>query len=1275
MSTQKRGQSPSPSQQKGTVPLGMGTVPLLHRLLRDRVLMLDGAMGTMIQRHKLTEADFRGERLTNHPKDQRGNSDVLILTRPDVISSIHHEYLAAGADIIETNTFSSTAIAQSDYALEPYVYEMNVEGARLAKAAAVEWSTKTPDQPRFAAGSMGPMNRTLSISPDVNDPSFRGMTFDQAREAYEEQVRGLMDGGVDLLLLETIFDTLNSKAAIVAIENVFEERGVRIPLMISVTITDRSGRTLSGQTLDAFYVSIRHARPFSVGINCALGARDMRPYLAELAAMADCYVSVYPNAGLPNAFGQYDELPEETSRLLKDFVASGFANIVGGCCGTTPDHIAAVRKAVEGLAPRALPEHSWLAPAGDGWLPASAGRLRAAAEHYSQFSGLETLTIRPDSNFQMIGERTNVTGSVRFARLIKSGNYAEAVQVAAEQVRGGANLIDVNMDEGMLDSEQAMTTFLNYIATEPEIARVPVMVDSSKWSVIEAGLKCVQGKSVVNSISLKEGEADFLHKAKLIQRYGAGVVVMAFDEVGQADTIQRKVEICQRAYKMLVEQAGFDPADIIFDPNILAIATGLEEHNDYAVNFIEATRIIKANCPGVKISGGVSNLSFSFRGNDIVREAMHSAFLFHAIKAGMDMGIVNAGQLVVYEDIRKDLLEHVEDVIFNRRPDATERLVQFADTVKGSGKKREEDLGWREGTVQQRLSHALVHGVVDFIEQDVEEARHQYAKPLEVIEGPLMDGMKIVGDLFGAGKMFLPQVVKSARAMKKAVAYLLPYMEEEKRRSGSPSAQGRIVMATVKGDVHDIGKNIVGVVLGCNNYEVIDLGVMVPGAKILDAAVEQKADIVGLSGLITPSLDEMVSVAREMTRRGMTMPLLIGGATTSKQHTAVKVAPEYGGPVLHVLDASRAVDVVSGLLGARRDELDRQNRAAQAETRDKYAARAEKPLLSYERARANRLRIDWDDHDTASPWFVGRRYLDDVPLEELAKFIDWTFFFSAWELKGRYPAILTHMQYGAAARELFDNAQTLLRQIVDGKLLTARGSYGFWPANSVGDDIVVFTDDSRRIELARFPMLRQQEVIADQKPNRSLADFIAPLESGLPDYLGMFAVTAGIGADELVRQFEGDHDDYHAIMVKALADRLAEAFAEYLHAQARKDWGYGEGEALTGEDLIAEKYRGIRPAYGYPACPDHSEKFKLFQLLDAGRQGMTLTEHAAMLPAASVSGLYFSHPQAKYFNVGRIDRDQLESYAKRKGMSEEDAERWLASNLAYDPAAMAANRC
>jgi 5-methyltetrahydrofolate--homocysteine methyltransferase len=1246
---------------------------LLQEALRDRVLMLDGAMGTMIQRHQLTEADFRGERFSDQPKDQRGNSDLLNLTRPDVIGSIHREYLAAGADIVETNTFTSTAIAQADYGLEAFVYEMNLEGARLAKAAALEWTAKTPDRPRFAAGSLGPMNRTLSISPDVNDPSFRGMTFDQARAAYEEQVRGLLDGGVDLLLLETIFDTLNAKAAIVAIETVFEERGIRLPLMISVTITDRSGRTLSGQTLDAFYTSIRHARPFTVGLNCALGARDMRPYLAELAQMAECYVSVYPNAGLPNAFGGYDELPGETGRLLRDFVESGFTNIVGGCCGTTPDHIAAVRTAIAGLPPRPLPANSWLGAD----LPPEGGSHKnedGGSVHYSQFSGLETLTIRPESNFQMIGERTNVTGSAKFARLIKSNNYAEAVQVAAEQVRGGANLLDVNMDEGMLDSEQAMTTFLNYIATEPAIARVPVVIDSSKWSVIEAGLKCVQGKSVVNSISLKEGEADFLHKAKLVQRYGAGVVVMAFDEVGQADTIQRKVEICRRAYALLIEQAGFDPTDIIFDPNILAIATGLEEHNDYAINFIEAARLIKAACPGVKISGGVSNLSFSFRGNDIVREAMHSAFLFHAIKAGMDMGIVNAGQLVVYEDIRKDLLEQVEDVIFNRRPDATERLVQFAATVTGAGKKREEDLGWREASVQQRLSYALVHGVVDFIERDVEEARHQYEKPLEVIEGPLMDGMKIVGDLFGAGKMFLPQVVKSARAMKKAVAYLLPYMEEEKRRSGSPSAQGRIVMATVKGDVHDIGKNIVGVVLGCNNYEVIDLGVMVPGAKILDAAIEHNADIVGLSGLITPSLDEMVSVAREMTRRGMTMPLLIGGATTSKQHTAVKIAPEYSGPVMHVLDASRAVDAMASLLGARRDETDRQNRAAQAETRQKYAGRAEKPLLSYQRARANRLRIDWDEHEIASPWFLGRRYLD-VPLEELVKFIDWTFFFTAWELKGRYPAILSHPQYGAAARDLFDNAQALLRKIIDGKLLTARGAYGFWPANSQGDDIVLYTDDSRRVELGRLPMLRQQEVIADQKPNQSLVDFIAPRETGVPDYIGLFAVTTGIGADQLARGFEADHDDYNAIMVKALADRLAEAFAEYLHAQARQDWGFGGGAPLSNDELIDEKYRGIRPAYGYPACPDHSEKFKLFDLLDAGRQGITLTEHAAMLPAASVSGLYFSHPQAKYFNVGRIDRDQLESYAKRKGMPVEEAEKWLASNLAYDAAAIAANRC
>jgi 5-methyltetrahydrofolate--homocysteine methyltransferase len=1251
----------------------------LRTLLERRILILDGAMGTMIQRYKLTEADFRGTRFADHPRDLRGDSDVLVLTRPDVISAIHHEYLAAGADIIETNTFGGTTIAQADYALESAVYDINLEGARLARAAADEWTAKTPDRPRFVAGAMGPTNRTLSISPDVNNPAYRAATFDEMRAAYEVQVQGLIEGGSDIILLETIFDTLGAKAAIVAIENVFEQRGVRLPLMLSVTVADRSGRTLSGQTIDAFYVSIRHARPLSVGINCALGARDMRPYLAELARIAECHVSSYPNAGLPNAFGEYDELPAETAALLRDFATSGFANILGGCCGTTPEHIAAIAKAVEGVAPRPLPDGSSIAEQvrlkPDTTDVASSpdaidddGSVRLQPDpHYTQFSGLEVLTIRPDSNFQMVGERTNVTGSAKFARLIKSGNYAEAVGVAAEQVRGGANMIDVNMDEGMLDSEQAMTTFLNYIATEPEIARVPVMIDSSRWSVLEAGLKCVQGKGVVNSISLKEGEADFLAKARTIRRHGAGVVVMAFDETGQADTIERKVQICERAYALLLEQAGFEPSDIIFDPNILAIATGLEEHNDYAINYIEAAKIIKARCPGVMISGGVSNLSFSFRGNDVVREAIHSAFLYHAIKAGMDMGIVNAGQLIVYEDIPKELLEHVEDIIFNRRPDATERLVQFAERVKGSGTKRETDLAWRDATVQARLSHALVHGIVDFIEADVEEARQQYDEPLHIIEGPLMDGMKVVGDLFGAGKMFLPQVVKSARAMKKAVAYLLPYMEERKRVTGASSAQGKILMATVKGDVHDIGKNIVGVVLGCNNYEVVDLGVMVPAAKILDAAIEQKADIIGLSGLITPSLDEMAFVAREMERRGFTLPLLIGGATTSRQHTAVKIAQEYSGPVVHVLDASRAVDVVSNLLGDSRPSFDGANRIAQAEIRESYANRRQKPLLSYEQAVANRLKTDWDDHVIASPWFLGRRYLDDVPLEDLARYIDWTFFFSAWELKGRFPAILDHPQYGPAARELYEHAQALLKRIIDERLLTARGVYGFWPANSLGDDIVVYADDTRQRELTRLPMLRQQDVIADGRPNRSLADFIAPRETGVPDYLGMFAVTTGHGADALVRRFEEDHDDYNAIMVKALADRLAEAFAEYLHAQARKDWGYGGGEQLSKEDLIAEKYRGIRPAYGYPACPDHTEKGKLFEVLDAARQGIVLTESFAMLPAAAVSGLYFSHPQAKYFNVGRIGKDQVESYAKRKGMPVEEAERWLAPNLSYEP--------
>jgi 5-methyltetrahydrofolate--homocysteine methyltransferase len=1225
----------------------------LDRALAARILLLDGAMGTMIQRHTLTEADFRGERFTDHPKDLKGNNDLLILTRPDVIAQIHREYLAAGADIIETNTFSSTTVAQADYLLEHVAYELNVEGARLARAACEEWTRKTPDRPRFVAGSIGPTNRTLSISPDVNNPAFRAITFDELRTAYEEQVRGLIDGGVDLILLETIFDTLNAKAGLVAIEDAFAATGVRLPVMISFTITDKSGRTLSGQTLEAFYTSVRHAKPFSIGINCALGARDMRPYLADLAAIAECYVTSYPNAGLPNAFGQYDELPAETAALVKDFATSGFVNIVGGCCGTTPDHIGAIARAVEGIPPRTAPS-----------------ALRTA--HYTVLSGLEPLTIRPDSNFQMIGERTNVTGSAKFARLIKSGNWAEAAQVALDQVRGGANIIDVNMDEGMLDSEQAMTTFLNYIATEPEIARVPVMVDSSKWSVLQAGLKCIQGKGVVNSISLKEGEADFLEKARVIQHYGAAVVVMAFDETGQADTIERKVQICERAYMLLTEQAGFDPSDIIFDPNILAIATGLEEHNDYAVNYIAATRVIKQRCPGAKISGGVSNLSFSFRGNDTVREAMHSAFLFHAIEAGMDMGIVNAGQLVVYEDIPKDLLEHVEDVIFNRRPDATERLVQFADSVKGSGKKKEADLEWRSKSVEERLAHALVHGTVEFIDGDTEEARRKYPRPLDIIEGPLMDGMKIVGDLFGSGKMFLPQVVKSARAMKKAVAYLEPFMEKEKaaRLAADPAgggSQGRIVMATVKGDVHDIGKNIVAVVLGCNNYEVIDLGVMVPAAKILDTAIERGASMIGLSGLITPSLDEMTGVAREMERRRLTLPLLIGGATTSRQHTAVKIAPEYSQPTVHVLDASRVVDVVASLMSAdRRGAFVRSNREAQEEIREKYKARSEKPLLSYEQARANRLRYDWDDHVTATPAFVGRRFLDDVPLAEIAKYIDWTYFFSAWELKGRFPAILEHPQYGEAARDLYANAQALLKKIVDGKLIRARGVYGFWPAVADGDDIVLYKDEDRREIYARFPALRQQEAQPDDRPNLSLADFVAPRGSGVPDYLGLFAVTGGIGAEELAKRFEADHDDYSAIMVKALADRLAEAFATYLHARVRDDWGHPDPASTAAEDLHLERHRGIRPAPGYPACPDHSQKFDLFRLLRATQQGMALTEHAAMTPAASVSGFYFSHPNAKYFNVGRIGRDQIESYAKRRGVATEEVEKWLSSNLAYE---------
>jgi 5-methyltetrahydrofolate--homocysteine methyltransferase len=1222
---------------------------LVEQLLSERILIMDGAMGTMIQRHRLGEADYRGARFQDHPRDLMGDNDLLVLTRPNVIESIHHAYCEAGSDIIETNTFTATAVAQADYGLEATVYELNVQAAKLATKVAAEWTARTPDKPRFVAGSIGPTNRTLSLSPDVNDPAFRSLTFDQLKAAYAEQVRGLIDGGVDLLLIETIFDTLNAKAAIVAIQEVFDDKSRALPIMISVTITDRSGRTLSGQTVGAFWTAVAHAEPLSMGVNCALGASEMRPYLAELAELCTTYVSCHPNAGLPNAFGDYDEQPETTAGLLQEFAASGFVNILGGCCGTTPEHIRAIARAVEGMKPRDIP---------------------APQERYTQFSGLETLTIRPDSNFIMIGERTNVTGSRRFAKLIKGGDYTAALAVALEQVRGGANILDVNMDEGMLDSEQAMTTFLNLIATEPEIARLPIMIDSSKWSVIEAGLKCVQGKAIVNSISLKEGEEDFLKKARLVKRYGAGVVVMAFDEVGQAETIARKVAICQRVHKLLTEQVGFAPHDIIFDPNILAIATGIEEHNKFAINFIEATKLIKHTCPGAKVSGGVSNLSFSFRGNDVVREAIHSAFLYHAIRAGMDMGIVNAGQLGIYEQIPKALLEHVEDILFDRRPDATERMVALAETVKGQGQKREIDLSWRAGSVQERLSYALVKGVIDFIDADVEEARQQYARPLEIIEGPLMDGMKIVGDLFGAGKMFLPQVVKSARAMKKAVAYLLPFMEAGKGGSGTPSAQGKIVMATVKGDVHDIGKNIVAVVLRCNNYEVIDLGVMVPGDKILQTALDEHADIIGLSGLITPSLDEMVSVAKEMERRGFKIPLLIGGATTSAPHTAVKIAPQYSQATVHVLDASRAVGVVASLLDPKQQDLfDHNNRADQERLRAIHGRKQASAPVPYGTAVANRLTLAWRAADLTAPAFIGRRAVEDVSLDEIAAYIDWTFLFVAWELKGKFPKILEHPKYGEAARELYNNATRLLRSIIAGRQLTARAVYGFWPAHSDGDDIILYSDETRTKELVRFPMLRQQEAHDDGRPYLSLADFVAPVDSGLRDYLGAFAVTAGLGAEELVQRFEREHDDYNAIMVKALADRLAEAFAEYLHQRVRCEWGYGRDERLSFEELIAERYRGIRPAFGYPACPDHSEKFTLFAVLDAPAIGIHLTDSGAMFPPASVSGLYFAHPQARYFSVGRVDRDQVTSYAKRKGMKLHEVERWLSANLGYNPGA------
>ncbi len=1225
------------------------TFDTLRRALASRLLVIDGAMGTMVQRYKLTEQDFRSARFASHSHDLKGNNDILVLTKPEVIREIHEQYLDAGADILETNTFASTRVAQADYALEPLCYELNVEAAKLARAAADKFTAKDPAKPRFVAGALGPMNRSLSISPDLNDPSKRNVTYEAVRDAYAEQARGLLDGGSDILLVETIFDTLNAKAALFAIEQVFEERGQRVPVMISVTIVDKSGRTLSGQTLEAFWTSVAHAKPFSVGINCSLGAVEMRPYLEELSATADTFVSVYPNAGLPNPLSDtgYDELPDQTAALLKEFAASGLANMIGGCCGTTPAHIRAVAQAVAGVKTlRAVPKK----------------------DDYSHFSGLEPLVLRPDSNFTMIGERTNITGSARFAELIRKADYGTAVEVALDQVRGGANILDVNMDEGMIDGEAAMTRFLNLIATEPEIARIPVMVDSSKWSVIEAGLKCIQGKGIANSISLKEGPAEFLERAKKIQRYGAGVVVMAFDEKGQAETVQRKVEICERAYKLLTEEVGFDPHDIIFDPNILAIATGIEEHNDFAKNFIEATRIIKEKCPGVKISGGVSNLSFSFRGNNLVREAIHSAFLYHATKAGMDMGIVNAGQLGIYDEIPKELLEHVEDILFNRRPDATERMVEYAERVKGKGKKKELDLTWREAPVEARLSHALVHGVVDYIETDVEEARQKYERPLHIIEGPLMDGMKIVGDLFGAGKMFLPQVVKSARAMKRAVAYLLPFMEEEKKRVGDTKAQGTVLLATVKGDVHDIGKNIVGVVLGCNNYRVIDLGVMVSCETILKAAKEEKVDMIGLSGLITPSLDEMAHVAKEMDRQGFDLPLLIGGATTSRQHTAVKIAPGYHQPTVHVLDASRAVGVVASLADpVKREVFAKENARDQEELRKLHASKIKKPLLSFSDANAAREKVDFANLPAAP--FVGRKKIESEPLASIVPFIDWTFFFTAWELTGRFPQILKDPKQGEAARDLYDAGKKVLDRIVKEGLLTASAVYGFWPAETEGNDIVLYTDASKSTVAERFCMLRQQQEKgpADAgKPYASLADYVAPKGTAGVDHLGAFAVTAGIGVDALVKEYESEHDDYSAILVKALADRLAEAYAELLHQRVRKAW-YAPDEKLTPEDLVAEKYRGIRPALGYPACPDHTEKRKLFELLRAAEVGMELTESCAMTPAASVSGLYFAHEKARYFNIGRLGRDQIEDYARRKGMSVKEIERWLSPNLGYEP--------
>jgi 5-methyltetrahydrofolate--homocysteine methyltransferase len=1220
----------------------------LEALLRERIAVLDGAMGTMVQQYRLDEAAYRGILFADHPHDLRGNHDVLSLTQPDVIATIHRQHLAAGADIIETNTFSANAVSMADYGIESCVRELNLAAARIARGAAAEFSGRDPARPRFVAGAIGPTNKTASLSPDVASPGYRAITFRKLAEAYYEQVCALIEGGVDAILVETVFDTLNAKAALFAIERRFAECGSRLPVMVSVTVTDASGRTLSGQTPEAFWVSVSHVPLLSVGINCALGAAQMRPYLEDLAGLAPNCVSCYPNAGLPNEFGEYDETPEEMAAVLGEYAAEGWLNIAGGCCGTTPDHIRAIAEAVRPFPPR----------------------VPAVPEPYTRLSGLEALTFRPETGFVNVGERTNVTGSSRFAQMILNGRFEEALSVARQQVEGGAQVIDVNMDEAMLDSVQAMTTFLNLIASEPDIARVPIMIDSSRWEVIEAALECVQGKPVVNSISLKEGEEVFRQRARLARLCGAAVIVMAFDELGQATTTDRRFEICTRAYRILTEEIGFPPQDIIFDPNILTVATGIDEHCDYALSFLESTRRIKAAMPLCKVSGGVSNVSFSFRGNNPVREAMHSAFLYHAIRAGMDMGIVNAGQLTVYEEIPGDLLVLVEDVLLNRRPDATERLIHYAGSSGQGGKNEVQEEAWRHETVERRLSHALIKGIAEYIEADVEEARRKYGNPLAVIEGPLMAGMNAVGEMFGAGKMFLPQVVKTARVMKKAVAYLLPYMDAG-GQSGAIGAQGRIVLATVKGDVHDIGKNIVGVVLGCNNYQVIDLGVMVPVDRILKTAREANADIIGLSGLITPSLDEMVHVAREMEREGLRTPLLIGGATTSRVHTAVRIAPACRGTVVHVPDASRAVGVAGSLVNpGLREEFEAVNRREQEEIREQHRGRMpQRKLITLAQARLRRTPIRWQASDIAKPSRLGTRVIAPFPLTEIVPYIDWTPFFHVWELRGRYPQILDDGEVGARARELYVDAGELLQHIVSDRLLTAHAVFGFFPANSEGDDILVFGDDAPSRVIAVFHTLRQQTAKAEGQYNQSLADFIAPVDSGLRDYIGVFAVTAGLGADDLCARFEEDLDDYRSIMTKALADRLAEALAELLHRMAREDFGYGVGEQLGIEDLIHEKYRGIRPAPGYPACPDHTEKRTLFDLLRVEeRIGVRLTETCAMLPASSVSGLYFAHPEARYFAVGKIDRDQVADYSRRKGMEQSAVERWLAPYLAYDPA-------